>query len=149
MNISVAITTFNRPGALAECLSSLSEQTKSEFEVVIVNGGDSLSVESVVKNFNFPIKIIQQNKKGLVEARNLCWKESKGDIICMVDDDLVVSKNWLEEVIKTFNLSEEIGGVTGPTLIDESRNLNRDAVSIIKKFKFISVLISHKKLKVH
>lgn len=136
LTVSVAITTFNRPDTLWECLQSLQEQSFKNFEIIIVNGGDIDTVKSVVAKFNhLAIKIIQQEKKGLVEARNLGWKEAKGEIVCMIDDDLVVSENWLIEILNTFSSDDSIGGVTGPTIISEERLCDRDAILIIKKLQ--------------
>jgi len=135
MTVTVTITTFNRPDALLCCLESLSKQTNENFEVVVVNGGDINVVKSVVTKFNLAIRVIQQQNKGLVEARNLSWKEAKGEIVCMIDDDLVVSENWLIEILGTFSGDDLIAGVTGPTLINEERLCDRDVTSFIKRFE--------------
>ena len=139
--VSVAINTFNRPKDLWDCLDALSRQTYKDFDVVIVNGGDRKPVEEIVKRFDLSVKIVHQIKKGLVEARNLCWREANTDIICIIDDDLVVTENWLQEIRNTFLKSEQIGGVSGPTLIDERRAGNRDSISFIKKFRQGNILM--------
>ncbi len=132
-SFSVAITTFNRPDSLSECLESLSNQSDKGFDVIVVNGG--VSIDRLVNDLSIPfkIKIINQSNKGLVEARNLCWKESQSDIVCIIDDDLLVSINWFKEIKSAFLHDEKIGGVTGPTIIKE--NKKRDALLIIDKFK--------------
>jgi GT2 family glycosyltransferase len=134
-DVTVAVTTFNRPDDLTQCLASLSRQTIKDFDVLIVNGGALEPVEAAVKNFRLNIKVITQSKKGLVEARNACWKEAQGRIVCIIDDDLVVAETWLEEILKTFDQDDSIGGVTGPTLIDPGRSSRRDAFSMIDKFE--------------
>lgn len=135
MTVTVAITTFNRPRDLWKCLASLSRQSYKDFDIVVVNGGDKEAVDNLITNFNLSIKVIPQNKLGLVEARNICWKEARGDIVCIIDDDLVLSKTWLEEILKTFSSDEKTGGVSGPTLISEKRRKRRDAILLIKRFE--------------
>lgn len=136
-SITVSINTFNRPEALAECLNSLSKQTNKDFEVIVVNGGERSTVDKVINELNLPfrLKVVQQSRKGLVEARNLCWKESRSEIVCIIDDDLVVSEDWINEIEKTFALDKNIGGVTGPTIISKEEIANRDALSFIDKFE--------------
>ena len=134
LSYTVSINTFNRISALTECLESLTRQTDNNFDVIIVNGGDKDPVREAVKSFNLKIKIIDQEKKGLVEARNLCWKEADSDIVCIIDDDLVVSKNWISEIKNTFTQDEKIGGVSGPTIVSQEDFANRDALSFINKF---------------
>lgn len=133
--VTVSINTFNRPNDLFECLNSLSKQNRKDFDVLIINGGDEGSIDKIVSSFNFPIRVIQQKRKGLVEARNLCWKEAQGEIVCIIDDDLIVSQGWLEEIVKTFLAEKGIGGVTGPTFISKEKAQNRDAIHLIEKFE--------------
>jgi len=135
MTVTVSITTFDRLRDLSKCLVSLSKQVYKDFEVIIINGGNKEPVEWLVRNFNLPIRIVQQKRKGLVEARNLCWRETQGEIVCMIDDDLVVSPGWLQEIVNTFLSDDKIGGVSGPTLISERRRKLRDLILLVKRFE--------------
>jgi GT2 family glycosyltransferase len=132
-SFTVAVTTFNRPDSLSDCLEALNVQTSRDFDVLVVNGGEGIDKIINSLSLSFKIKIINQQRKGLVEARNLCWKETNSDIVCIIDDDLIVSENWMEEIKKTFMIDERIGGVTGPTIIKGDGN--RDAISFVGKFK--------------
>lgn len=51
----------------------------------------------------------------LTAARNLGVKQSTGDIIIFFDDDVILDKNYIEEIIKIFQNDKEgaIGGVMG------------------------------------
>ena len=90
-SFSVAISTFNRNEDLLRCLKALRKQTYSYFDVVISNGGEHEGVRKVAQEFSdLKIKIVNQEKKGIVEGRNLGWRNSQGDIVCLIDDDLVV-----------------------------------------------------------
>lgn len=133
--ITISVNTFNRPEALAACLESLTKQTFKDFDVIVVNGGDEGPVAELVKEFKLNIKVVKQIKKGLVEARNLCWKETNSDIVCIIDDDLIVCPDWVKEVRNTFLSSDRIGGVTGPTIIRKEKLSHRDAISFIEKFE--------------
>ena len=135
MTVTVAITTFNRPRDLWKCLTSLSRQSYKDFDIIVVNGGNKEVVDNLIRNFNLPIRVFPQKKLGLVEARNICWKESRGDIVCIIDDDLILSRTWLEEILKAFSSDEKIGGVSGPTLISEKRRRRRDSILLIKRFE--------------
>ena len=140
LSVSVVIPTFDRLRDLSRCLNSLSKQTYQNFNVVVISGGDIKAIEELTKKFNLLIKVTKQHKKGLVEARNLGWRGTKGDIVCFIDDDSVVSPNWLEEIVKTFLLDKKIGVVSGPTLIGEKRRKLRDAILLVKRFKEGNIL---------
>ena len=136
MTFSVGISTFNRNDDLLRCLDSLAKQTYADFDIVIVNGGDYAGVKQAAEGFKtLKIKIINQERKGIVEARNLGWIKSDADVVCLIDDDLVVAPQWLETIRNTFLSDEKIGGVSGPTLIPEERMQNRDLALFLEKFK--------------
>lgn len=133
---SVVISTFNRNDDLSCCLEALQEQTYLDFEVVIVNGGDFTGVKRVTERFsNLKIKVVNQTKRGIVEARNLGWLNSNGDIVCFIDDDLVVTADWVKNISEAFLSDNKIGGVSGPTLIPEDRKDNRDLAAFLAKFQ--------------
>ena len=136
LTFSVVVPTFNRNEDLSRCLDSLSKQTYSDFEVIIANGGDYCSVRRVADEFrNLRIKIINQERKGLTEARNLGWTHTQADIVCFIDDDLVVSPEWLSNIVNTFLSDDNIGGVSGPTIIPDDRKKNRDLALFLADFK--------------
>jgi len=132
--VSVAVCTYNRVNDLIKCLKALLNQNYKNFDVVIVNGGEKKPVEKAIKDFsNLPIRLVEQKKKGVVDARNLGWKNSKGKIVCLIDDDLVVSPVWLERIVETFLSSNKIGGVSGPTIIPYERRKNRDFALLLEE----------------
>ena len=136
LTISVSTFTFNRNDDLFACLQALSKQTFKDFNIIVVNGGDYEGVRNVVEKFNqLKIKVVNQERKGLVEARNLGWRHSEADIVCLIDDDLVVSPDWLENIKATFLSDDTIGGVSGPTIIPDDRQKNRDFALLLERFK--------------
>lgn len=135
-SFSVAISTFNRNEDLARCLKALRKQTYSDFDIVISNGGEHEGVRKVAQEFSdLRIKIVNQEKKGIVEGRNLGWRNSGGDIVCLIDDDLVVTPEWLFNIRSSFFSDERIAGVSGPTIIPEDRQKNRDLALFLGDFK--------------
>jgi len=136
LSITVAIPTFNRNEDLFRCLGSLRRQTDTDFDIVICNGGTPEGVRRIAEQFEgLRIKIVDQQKKGIVEGRNLGWRHANSDIVCFIDDDLAVSPEWLVNIRKTFLSEDKIGGVSGPTLIPQERLKNRDFALLLEQFK--------------
>jgi GT2 family glycosyltransferase len=134
LSFSIAISTFDRNDDLEKCLFALSKQTFKDFEILIVNGGKPEPVRNTLKMFTgLNIKIVDQERKGIVEARNLGWRRSSADIVCFIDDDLIVSPQWLENIRAAFLSDGKIAGVTGPTLIPEDRLNNRDFMYFLRE----------------
>lgn len=136
LTFSVVISTFNRNEDLYSCLYALTKQTYRDFDIVVSNGGDYRGVKNVVERFSgLNIKIVNQERKGIVEGRNLGWKQSASDIVCFIDDDLVVESNWLENVREAFLSDAKIGGVSGPSIIVDKKQKNRDLLFFLEEFR--------------
>ena len=97
--ISVIIPTFNRPGALAACLESLTrlQYPREQFEVIVVDdGGDqdlSAIIESARKSIN--VRLLKQPNSGPASARNTGAANATGEFIAFTDDDCRPAEDWL------------------------------------------------------
>lgn len=135
MKATVVVSTYNRNDDLIRCLDSLKSQSYPDFDVIVVNGGEIEPVRKIASDYpGHNIKVIEQKRKGVVEARNLGWRNSDADIICFIDDDIVTHPNWLREVISSFSESENIGGVSGPTIIPKEKREFRDQAILLQRF---------------
>lgn len=92
---SVVIPTTNsRPAFLSQCLESVLQQTLQPSEVIIVNNG------AAGVNFTqstIPIRIIDTVfKAGVAQARNIGCTLSKSPYVVFLDDDDLLSADYLE-----------------------------------------------------
>lgn len=118
--VSVIICTYNREKYLPLALNSLINQTvdRSVYEIVIVNNNSTDNTEKVAQKFihenpELNVKYIVEKQKGLSAARNRGIKESSGEIVIFIDDDAEVTKNYIEEAIKFFEIYPEIDAMGG------------------------------------
>ncbi|WP_294608913.1 glycosyltransferase family A protein [uncultured Bacteroides sp.] len=107
MKISVIIPTYKPGDYIKECLASLVNQTlcKDIFEIVIILNGCNEPFYSMISNYiknymsEYTVKLMQINKGGVSNARNIGIDNSIGEFLCFIDDDDVVSPNYLEELL--------------------------------------------------
>ena len=111
--ISIIIPTYNEEKNIENCLNSLLNQTlpRKEYEIIVVDGQSKDKTVSIAKKY--ADKIIQQKSKGVGGARNDGVKLAKYDLIATTDADCIVPKNWLKDIITTFN-NKNIIAVCGP-----------------------------------
>lgn len=116
MKISVIVPCYNQASYITECLSSVLNQTFTDWECIVVDDGstdDSASViESILKQ-DLRFKFITQSNAGVSAARNTAIKASKGNFILPLDADDKLSPNYLEVCVRAFEDSPQISLVYG------------------------------------
>ena len=119
MEFTVIVCTYNRAANLPRCLGALAEQQgvdDREWEVLVVdnNSSDNTAETARALSNTLPIKIrcVRETEQGLNFARNRGIRESNGRYFCYVDDDILVSKNWLSSLFAAFenNDADAVGG---------------------------------------
>lgn len=98
--VSVIITTYNEEKNIADCLKSILAQTRKPDEVIVVDDGSQDRTVEVVSKF--PTKLIKTEHKERCHARNVGWKGATGDLVFFAEADSVFDKNWIKEILKTF-----------------------------------------------
>lgn len=112
--LSVLITTLNSAGTLNYTLSSLLSNNfpRDHYEVIVIDGGSTDNTLNICRKFS--VKVLLCLKKGWAAALNLGVKEAKGDIVCVVDSDVIVPSDWLRKIWKFFRDHPDVEGVGGP-----------------------------------
>lgn len=125
-DFSVIIPTFNRCNFLKLALASVIRQKGVSFEIIIGDNASTDKTWNIVKGFNDDRIRYFKNNKNLGYALNLkkCLRYSSGDyIFILADDDFILDKNTLAEVLK-FMKRHYVGiGRIGSLAYDESVRL--------------------------
>lgn len=113
--VSIIICTYNRKKLLKECLDSIFAMNypKHSYEIVVVDGGSSDGTEELCREFA-NINFLMEKKFGLAYARNKGAESARGSIVAYTDDDCIVDKYWLDNLLLGFKFSQSIVGVGGP-----------------------------------
>jgi len=138
MKISVIIPTLNRPDDLSRCLEAIVRNTIQPDEVVIIEQGDVQKTEEIVRLSGINAQVIFLSEKSLTIARNLGIKETYGDLIIFIDDDVVVTVNYFA-TLKDYFLSfsnVKVLGIVGKDLVYSSKQKSwtdyvRQAIGVI------------------
>jgi len=127
--IAVIVINWNGKKYLKECLSAIYNQSFKNYVVYFVdNGSTDGSVEYVKKNFPRTKIVALKENKGFAEGNNIGIRialkdeEIKG-IICL-NNDTIVSKNWLKALVKTAEMSDRIGMVSSMAVFSDGQIQN-------------------------
>ncbi|MFZ7121852.1 MAG: glycosyltransferase family 2 protein [Eubacteriaceae bacterium] len=108
--ISVIVPVYNVEEYLEKCLNSISIQTYTNFEAILVNDGSSDYSGDICDKYakkDNRFTVIHRLNGGLSAARNTGLKVAKGQYICFVDSDDWIREELLEKLI---NLLENLEG---------------------------------------
>jgi len=126
--VSVIIPAYNRPRKTQRAIESVSEQTYSPIELVVVDDGsqpplrDELSLpESKFKNIVF--KEHQKNQGGNI-ARNTGIENTSGEYIAFLDSDDEWDPEKIETQIQKLITNEAYVSYTGVQQLDSGGKIN-------------------------
>lgn len=109
-NVAILIPTYKPKYYLERCLDSIQNQSVSKefFKVYLVLNGSDLKYENYIKkilrNYQFEHQLFCLSEAGVSNARNFLIENSSEDFIIFLDDDDLISSNYLEELYLVTDL---------------------------------------------
>ena len=102
--ISVVIPLYNKAKFICGTLDSVLQQDYSNLEILVVNDASTDESLKVIKTYSDSrIKIINnKTNQGLSESRNIGIKNSKGELIALLDADDTWAINYLSIINELF-----------------------------------------------
>ena len=103
MRLALAITTYERPDALAAVLASVARQRVAPAEVVIADDGSGAETQAVasafVANSSAPARLVSQPHEGfrLTRLRNLAIAATRADYLVFVDGDMLLHPEFIAD----------------------------------------------------
>ena len=113
MNLSIIIPHLKGKTILNECIQSIYDTLDSiEYELIIVNNNcQDNSIEYIAKKFS-QCKIIDSNiNLGYAGGCNLGAKNASGKYLLFLNDDTIITKNCISELINTIEKNNNISSV--------------------------------------
>jgi len=121
MNISIIIPTIGRKRDLIKTLLSVEANNTKPIEVLIIDQGNIKP--KMLKNFNLNLTLIKINKKSLTQAENIGVDLAVGDIISILDDDIILDKNYFKTILESFTKYDKVKIVQGKIVNYQSNKI--------------------------
>jgi len=120
MDLSIVITTRNRKEDFLECLESVEKSNLKNinYELIVVDDNSSDGTEKLQeKDIDFDsVKIIHNKKQQMmVRSRNIGAKNSSGKYVLFIDDDNIIDKEMISNLVSFADDHKEYG-MTGPSM---------------------------------
>lgn len=125
MTIKVSIITvcLNSSDTILSTLQSISEQTYTNIEHIVVDGGSSdLTLNIVSEWSSHKIKLVSRPNLGIYQSMNVGLAISTGDIVGFLNsDDFFIDKSVILDVVKIFR-EKQPDAVFGDIVYVDSKN---------------------------
>lgn len=120
-DVDIVIPILNNLEYTKQCLESIIKCTKILFRIIIIDNNSTDGSEKWIKEYleqnKIKFKYIKnKTNRGVGPAWNQGLKASNADYIAIINNDIVVSDNWLKNLIKPFK--DKNIGLTTPIASD-------------------------------
>ncbi|MFC2110059.1 glycosyltransferase family 2 protein [Bacteroidota bacterium] len=140
MNFSLIVCTYQRPQAIIKLLESVQKQVLYPNEIIIVDGSKDEATQNVLRTsefLNVTYFKVKNRDRGLTKQRNFgISKVSENiEVVCFLDDDTELKKDYFKEIIKTYQFNKDVIGVGGVS-VNENRWQKKQRSKTYNKFKY-------------
>ena len=121
--VSVIVPTHERPERIPACLHALLALDYPHYEIIVVDNAPETDASASFMRENYHdlphVRYVREERAGVSWARNRGVQAAKGEILAFADDDVIVDRYWLAELVKAFQITSNVGCVTGLILSAE------------------------------
>ncbi len=125
--VSVVVVNHNRAELLRECLASLLRQSYCPVEILVVDNGSEDHSDAVVASFPkglVRLKRLDRNL-GFAAGSNIGIRESKGEMVALLNNDAVAGSCWIEKLVEAMQSSVQIGMCASKVLFSETNVIDK------------------------
>ena len=110
--VSVIIVNWNTQALLRNCLASVTEQTKSAHEIIVIdNASRDGSAEMVAREFPAVRLIANQNNRGFAGGNNQGLRIARGANLLLLNPDTIVLDGAIDKMLAWLARNPDVGGV--------------------------------------
>jgi len=115
--VSVTLVTYNSGRFIRRCLESVLEQNYPHVEVIVIDNASTDGTADILEQFADKCRIqYNQENIGFAAAQNQAIAISQGQWVLALNPDVLLMKDFIEELVIAGNLDRKVGTVCGKLL---------------------------------
>ncbi|MDD4606956.1 MAG: glycosyltransferase family 2 protein [Patescibacteria group bacterium] len=136
--VSIIIVNYNGKKWIKKCFDSLHEQNYKNIEIIFVDNASIDGSVELIKRFYPEVKIIiNKENLGFVGGNNIGYQNSTGDYILLLNNDTIVTKDFLEVLVAFLNKNKDVGVVQPKIYLTKEDGLLDCTGSFLNKTGFL------------
>jgi len=151
MKLAFVIPAYNEEKLIGTCLESVLAEIKRSgvaADVIVVNNASTDRTGEIARSFA-GVRVVDEPKKGLVNARDAGFAASEGyDLIANIDSDTIVPEGWLDVVMREFTGDQKLVCLSGPYVYYDMAAHNRLMIDMFYVLTYLIYLLNRFVLKV-
>jgi GT2 family glycosyltransferase len=122
--VSIVIPVWNGREHLSMVLSSLREQTSTEFDTTVVDNGSTDGTLDYLREEWPEVGVVSiPENVGFAAAANRGIEATAGEHVAFLNDDMELQPDWIERLAHELDSDPRLGLVTGKVMFDHDRTL--------------------------
>ena len=122
--LSVIVVSYNTRAMTLDCLASLRDETRADFETIVVdNASTDGSAEAIAAAFPEMVLLAETANHGFAGANNLAARRARGEYLLLLNPDTLVLDGAVDRLLAFARARPEAGIWGGRTLYGD-RSLN-------------------------
>lgn len=129
MKFSILVTHFNNGVYFKDCYESITQQTYTDWEVIIIDDcsekQEKDALKELIRNDDRFFLYENETNKGVGYTKNKCIKLATGDVCGFLDPDDALTPDALEKSIKAYSDQDIIGTYSRFYICDEHLTIQK------------------------
>jgi glycosyltransferase involved in cell wall biosynthesis len=138
--VSFVIPAYNEEALIESCLAAIEAEisrTRCDAEIIVVNNNSTDGTRQIASSIPGVI-IVDEPRRGLVQARAAGCLAAKGRLIANIDADTILPEGWLRTALGEFERTPDLVGLSGPFI---HYDLPRSAQLVAAVFFRVSFIV--------
>lgn len=145
MKLAFVIPAYNEEKLIGTCLESVLAEIKRSgipADVIVVNNASTDRTGEIARSYA-GVRVVDEPKKGLVNARDAGFAASEGyDLVANIDSDTIVPEGWLDVVMREFKQDKNLVCLSGPYIYYDMAWHNRVMVNMFYGLTYLIYLLN-------
>lgn len=150
MKLAFVIPAYNEEALIGKCLESVLREivrTGADAEVIVVNNASTDRTGEIARGFE-GVRVVDEPKKGLVNARDAGFNATRAELIANIDSDTIVPAGWIDTVLREFAADPKLVALSGPYIYYDMSLFSRFLVGMFYGLTYLIYVVNRFVLRV-